>query len=717
MELSPGQIHCSDSEINDKFRVISNNVNLSLPLTLPPTSISTSTMSTRFVVPSSIHEFCQLRTSFMIHDILEKSTQTTMIINTTDKTNDKLQNEQFNLMNNIEHIECSNGGEGNSKISQKAMLSSSSSPSFKIKEYKEDSKPGMKRKYFLNENELKNTRREVSDSILSTNNEEFSPESKLLAAKIISHCIDGCSHNSFNNHKGSYCITDSIEDNKTNLSENQLVAHLVRRPTAEQGEEGDGEGEEGEGEGEEDDDNDDERSPDVDSSESIYSENSIDPHQLNKSFQHCSPHSNIIMNKKSLTTSKMNHHHLHSYHHNLKSCDYHSGMKKSKKPRKARTAFTDLQLNELEKMFDRQKYLSVQDRVELAERLRLTDTQVKTWYQNRRTKWKRQTAVGFELLAEAGNFVAVQRILQTNPYWAYHPAAQTILANMEAIMKSRTDIETAYDLSANNNNNNNSNNKNTSKDMKSNAFRHMISHDDCAAQDQDLLPVSKDTPCSFKSNETNVQTMSMSASSLNSKHTTALQQDNCEKLKSPQSESQFTTETSISDKTYPMTIMTNNNNVCSLDSIDTTLSHPSVFELPDWWPFKSTFKDLIQNQNLKLQDVGYTGVQTKSSCISSLSISSNSSPSLSLFPSKTLPSTTSSSLSSSSASSSCSFSQNLLMTAAAKLLHLNLPIDSTLFKLNNLNCLWPNGSLNLCSDLSTLSTHDLLSTNQNVTTL
>lgn len=56
----------------------------------------------------------------------------------------------------------------------------------------------------------------------------------------------------------------------------------------------------------------------------------------------------------------------------------------SKKSRKARTAFTDHQLNSLEQSFERQKYLSVQDRMELAARLNLTDTQVKTWYQNRR---------------------------------------------------------------------------------------------------------------------------------------------------------------------------------------------------------------------------------------------------------------------------------------------------------------------------------------------
>ncbi|XP_045202484.1 barH-like 1 homeobox protein [Mercenaria mercenaria] len=107
---------------------------------------------------------------------------------------------------------------------------------------------------------------------------------------------------------------------------------------------------------------------------------------------------------------------------------------KPKKPRKARTAFTDHQLNSLEKTFERQKYLSVQDRMELAAKLNLTDTQVKTWYQNRRTKWKRQTAVGLELLAEAGNYAAVQRMLQTNPYWfTYHPQAAGIISNLDAL--------------------------------------------------------------------------------------------------------------------------------------------------------------------------------------------------------------------------------------------------------------------------------------------
>ncbi|ROT85536.1 putative homeobox protein B-H1-like [Penaeus vannamei] len=64
-----------------------------------------------------------------------------------------------------------------------------------------------------------------------------------------------------------------------------------------------------------------------------------------------------------------------------------SGPPPLKKQRKARTAFTDNQLQTLEKSFERQKYLSVQDRMELAAKLNLTDTQVKTWYQNRRSVW------------------------------------------------------------------------------------------------------------------------------------------------------------------------------------------------------------------------------------------------------------------------------------------------------------------------------------------
>nr|XP_046242437.1 barH-like homeobox 1a [Scatophagus argus] len=90
-----------------------------------------------------------------------------------------------------------------------------------------------------------------------------------------------------------------------------------------------------------------------------------------------------------------------------------------KRPRKARTAFSDQQLCRLERSFQKQKYLSVQERMELAASLQLSDTQVKTWYQNRRTKWKRQSAVGLELLAEAGRMFLPTHFL-------CHPAPPTL---------------------------------------------------------------------------------------------------------------------------------------------------------------------------------------------------------------------------------------------------------------------------------------------------
>eukprot|EP00093_Oithona_nana_P007730 07730.XXX_80630_84047_1 [CDS] Oithona nana genome sequencing. len=62
------------------------------------------------------------------------------------------------------------------------------------------------------------------------------------------------------------------------------------------------------------------------------------------------------------------------------------------KRKKPRTSFSRLQICELEKRFHKQKYLASTERATLAKSLKMTDAQVKTWFQNRRTKWRRQTA-------------------------------------------------------------------------------------------------------------------------------------------------------------------------------------------------------------------------------------------------------------------------------------------------------------------------------------
>lgn len=60
------------------------------------------------------------------------------------------------------------------------------------------------------------------------------------------------------------------------------------------------------------------------------------------------------------------------------------------KKKRSRAAFTHAQVFELERRFTHQKYLSGPERADLAHALKLSETQVKIWFQNRRYKTKRK---------------------------------------------------------------------------------------------------------------------------------------------------------------------------------------------------------------------------------------------------------------------------------------------------------------------------------------
>ncbi|XP_014673934.1 PREDICTED: homeobox protein EMX1-like [Priapulus caudatus] len=60
-----------------------------------------------------------------------------------------------------------------------------------------------------------------------------------------------------------------------------------------------------------------------------------------------------------------------------------------RKPKRVRTAFNPSQLLELEHAFEKNHYVVGAERRELAKSLSLSETQVKVWFQNRRTKYKR----------------------------------------------------------------------------------------------------------------------------------------------------------------------------------------------------------------------------------------------------------------------------------------------------------------------------------------
>ncbi len=66
-----------------------------------------------------------------------------------------------------------------------------------------------------------------------------------------------------------------------------------------------------------------------------------------------------------------------------------AGSGRSRK-RKPRALFSHAQVYELERKYALQKYLTASEREQLASMLRLTETQVKIWFQNRRYKNKKQ---------------------------------------------------------------------------------------------------------------------------------------------------------------------------------------------------------------------------------------------------------------------------------------------------------------------------------------
>ncbi|XP_033632559.1 ventral anterior homeobox 2-like [Asterias rubens] len=82
------------------------------------------------------------------------------------------------------------------------------------------------------------------------------------------------------------------------------------------------------------------------------------------------------------------------------------------RPKRARTSFTTYQLQRLEREFKCNQYMVGRDRSRLASNLDLTETQVKVWFQNRRTKLKRDQCRVAEFKEKNAESIAACNILR-----------------------------------------------------------------------------------------------------------------------------------------------------------------------------------------------------------------------------------------------------------------------------------------------------------------
>ncbi|MCI4381218.1 hypothetical protein PGIGA_G00249030 [Pangasianodon gigas] len=114
----------------------------------------------------------------------------------------------------------------------------------------------------------------------------------------------------------------------------------------------------------------------------------------------------------------------------------------SQKQKRSRAAFTHLQVLELEKKFSRQRYLSAPERAHLAAALRLTETQVKIWFQNRRYKTKRRQQLDCYRKAEGNVAVTAAAMVEEDLLRA------SLLATMYTCYPYRPCVYEPHGLSA-----------------------------------------------------------------------------------------------------------------------------------------------------------------------------------------------------------------------------------------------------------------------------
>ncbi|XP_047207877.1 NK3 homeobox 3 [Girardinichthys multiradiatus] len=118
------------------------------------------------------------------------------------------------------------------------------------------------------------------------------------------------------------------------------------------------------------------------------------------------------------------HHHYHGEE--MFSCSPEELRCRPVAKKRSRAAFSHAQVHELERRFSVQRYLSGPERADLACALKLTETQVKIWFQNRRYKTKRHQ-LATELAALSCPKTVAVKVLVRNEQKHWIPGSEAHL--------------------------------------------------------------------------------------------------------------------------------------------------------------------------------------------------------------------------------------------------------------------------------------------------